>query len=292
MNNSGTRTTLIIGAAVVAAGGLASVVANAQAPAAPAIAPAPETPRGPDGKPVLQGMWVNAGPGAPSGSSVQNYNGRGGTFVGLEADGAIRRTSNDNMPLYKPEYWDRITYNDYMGNWDDPVSSCYPLGVPRSGAPHQIVKVEGQPAYILVYQSGFNGYNGSYRGWNEYRWIWTDGRARNQNSVAFEGFNGDSIGHWEGDTLVIETIGFSDETWLHKNGWIHGFNMKVTERLTRVSNSLVWEATVEDPEFMLEPWKMSPMVARFTGQPTSTNYVPESRPCLVREPYGSHTRSG
>jgi hypothetical protein len=290
MNNSGSRTTLIIGAAVVA-GGMAGVVANAQAPAqAPAAAPAPVTPRGPDGKPIIHGVWVSGGVGLPSGSDTQNFQGRGGNYVGLEADGAIRRTMNENMPLYKPEYWDKITELEYFGNWEDPVDHCWGLGVPRMGPPHQIVKVEGQPAYILINQSGFNGYNGSYQPTSQYRWVWADGRPHRQEYVAYETSMGDPVAHWEGDTLVIESIGFTDWTWLHKNGWIHGFNMKVTERLTRVGDALVWEATVEDPEFLQEPWRMTPTVSQVNRNPNA--YLPETLPCSVIEPFGSHTRSG
>jgi hypothetical protein len=101
---------------------------------------------------------------------------------------------------------------------------------------------------------------------------------------------GDATAKWEGDTLVIESTGFSDESWLHKNGWPHGFKMKVTERLTRIGNDLIWEATVEDPEYLQQPWKMTPIVARLN---TNANAIlGESPPCIVREPYASHVRSG
>ena len=282
MKNTGSRTAWALGAAVLT-GGMTTGTAQAQV----------ETPRGEDGHPILSGLLVGGGARLPT-SELEDaatvFRGRGGTYVGLEADGAIRRTSNDNHPLYKPEYWDQITHNDYFGNWDDPVSFCFPLGTPRSGAPHQIVEVKGQPAVILVYQAGFNGYGGSYRGWDDFRFIWTDGREHDPGLVARETLKGASVGHWEGDTLVIESIGFTDDTWLHKNGWIHGYNMKVTERLTRVGNALVWEATVEDPEYFQEPWVMTPMVAQYNTNPDA--YIPEGLPCLVREPYASHVRSG
>ncbi len=181
--------------AVVLAGGVAAGGASAQAQ---------ETPRTADGHPDLQGVWVNGGVNLASGADTLDFRGRGGSFVGFEADGALRRTVNDNVPLYKPEYWDQITENDYMGNWDDPVDSCFPLGVPRQGAPHQIVKVEGIPAYVLMNQAGFNGYNGSYQSWDVHRWVWADGREHNAEYVAYESAMGDPVAHWEGDTLVIE----------------------------------------------------------------------------------------
>jgi hypothetical protein len=286
MSNPGSRTTLIIGAAVLATGTVAGI-AQAQAPQAPAPA---QTPRGPDGKPILQGVWVGGGINLASGADNVNFAGRGGDFVGFEADGALRRTSNDNIPVYKPEFWDRITENDYRGNWDDPVSHCFSLGVPRMGGPHQIIKVEGQPALILINQAGFNGYNGTYQSHDVHRIIYTDNRPLTPVQVAAETYMGSSRARWEGDTLVIESIGFSDETWLHKNGYIHGFNMKVTEKLTRRGNLLIWEATVEDPEFLEQPWVMTPMIRQLNTDPNA--FLPEALPCLEREPYGSPTRSG
>jgi hypothetical protein len=298
MRNPSSRTTLIIGAAVVAGGMIATVAdVQAQAPAAPAApgaaAATPATPRDADGHPVLSGMWTGGASGVTAttaGNVTQVWKGRGGTFVGLEADGGLRREANDNLPLYKPEFWDRITENEYQGNWDDPVSSCIPLGVPRLGVPAQIVKVEGQPAYVLFNKAGFTGYAGSYNSWDVSRWIWADGRPHNVNYAASETLMGDATAKWEGDTLVIESTGFSDESWLHKNGWPHGFKMKVTERLTRIGNDLIWEATVEDPEYLQQPWKMTPIVARLN---TNANAIlGESPPCIVREPYASHVRSG
>jgi hypothetical protein len=295
MSNPSSRTTLIIGAAVVAGGivTIAEVQAQAQAPAAPVATATPQTPRDADGHPILSGLWTGGANGVTAttaGNVTQVWRGRGGTFVGLEADGGLRREANDNVPLYKPQYWDQITENEYQGNWEDPVDSCISLGVPRMGIPAQIVKVEGQPAYVLFNKAGFTGYAGSYQSWDVSRWLWADGRPHNVNYAASETGMGDASAHWEGDTLVIESIGFTDETWLHKNGWPHGFKMKVTERLTRVGNSLVWEATVEDPEYLQQPWKMTPIVAQLNANPNAI--LGESPECQVREPFSSHVRSG
>jgi hypothetical protein len=293
MDNRNGRTVLVIGA-VVAAGAAVATAVSAQAPAAApgAAAPAPPTPRTPDGKPDLQGQWTGGGVNLASGNEFINFAGRGGNFVGFEADGSLFRTSTLNKPQYKPEYWDQITENEFRGNWEDPVNSCIPLGVPRMGIPHAIYQIAGQPKLILLYQAGFNGYGGSYASWDQHRVIWTDGRPHNVQNVAYESAMGDSVAHWEGDTLVIETIGFTDSTWLHKNGWIHGFNMKVTERLTRDGNRLTWEATVEDPEYLTEPWKMTPMVANFNANSSKDAWLAEGLPCQVREPYTSPVRSG
>jgi hypothetical protein len=289
MKNIGERTALIIGAAAVA--GALGAAANAQVPATGAAAAAPPpTPRTADGHPDLQGQWVGGGISIGSGAEAITFAGRGDSFVGFEADGSLFRTSTLNKPQYKPEYWDLITDLEYNGNWEDPVNSCIPLGVPRMGVPHAIYSLVGQPKIILLYQAGFNGYGGSYASWDQHRMIPTDGRPHNIANVAAENLMGDSVAHWEGDSLVIETVGFTDSSWLHKNGWIHGYNMKVTEKLTRNGNQLTWEATVEDPDYLTEPWKMTPMVE--TLNTNKDAFIAEQLPCQVREPYYSHVRSG
>jgi hypothetical protein len=288
MTKPTTRTALAIGAAVLA-GSVAAATTGAQAQA-PAAKPAAETPRTPDGHPDLGGVWVGGGVSLATGAEEINLCGRGGFFVGFEADGAVRRTTNDNVPVYKPQYWDQVTDNDYLGNWEDPVSHCISLGVPRQGGPHQIINIAGQPAIILVNQAGFNGYNGTYQSHDVFRIVYTDNRPRDPKYVAYESMMGAPQAHWDGDTLVIESIGFTDATWLHKNGYIHGFNMKVTERLTRKGDFLIWEATVEDPDYLTEPWVMTPMIRQINKDPNA--YLPEALPCLEREPYGSPTRSG
>ena len=289
MLNAEQRSILILGAAAVAG---TITVAGAQAQSSPSAAPAapPVTPRGPDGHPVLDGIWVAGGVNVASGAEEVTFAGRGNSFVGFEADGGLFRTSDMNVPKYKPEYWDQLTENEYNGNFEDPYVFCLPVGVPRLGAPAQIISVPGKPQVELLYQAGFTGYLGSYESWDVHRFIWTDGRPHNPQYVAYESAMGDSVAHWEGDTLVIDTVGFTDTTWLHKQGWIHGFNMKVTERLTRDGNNLTWDATVEDPDYLTEPWHMDPIVEKLNTDPNAD--LPEAYPCEVREPFSSHVRSG
>ena len=119
-----------------------------------------------------------------------------------------------------------------------------PNGVPRLGPPAEIIALKDQPFVLLIYSL------------REMRIVPTDGRSHNLINVAAETWNGDPVGRWEGDTLVIESVGFTDASWLAKSGFIHGFNMKVTETLTRDrNNNLTWSATVEDPEYLEKPWK-------------------------------------
>ena len=69
-------------------------------------------------------------------------------------------------------------------------------------------------------------------------------------------FNGLAVGCWEGDTLVVTSMGFTDRTWLHWSGYIHSNEMTVIERLRRQGDTLIYQATVEDPVMFLQPWTM------------------------------------
>jgi hypothetical protein len=273
------RVALGMSAALIGGSMLYGVVAYAQAPATPAAPPV--VPRMADGHPDISGLYVGGvggGSNLPTGVGSGNFASRTGDFNGFEEDNGLSRMSLRLAPVYKPEYWDVVQMNDYRGNWDDPVHKCYPDSPPALGNPDQIIKVDGQPAMIFVYAAGFSGYIGRYLNHTQYRWVWTDGRPHDVAVVLQESYLGEAVGHWEGDTLVVETIGFSDESWLSRSGWIHGFNMKVTERLTRKGNQLVWEATVEDPDFFAEPWVLRPMTANVNARPNAV--MPAALPCF------------
>jgi hypothetical protein len=217
-----------------------------QSPAAAASA-AP-TPRTPDGHPDLTGNW---GEGGGGGSVTRDAKGdvdvaipaRGGSGANFEIDNAKRRRADPNKPLYKPEYVKKVQDLDDNEATEDPDFFCKPSGVPRVGAPNQIVQAPGK--VVFLYQSG-----------NIFRVIPTDGRAHSANLD--ETFMGDSVGHWEGDTLVVDVIGFNDVSWLAIPGYFHSTALHVTERLRREGNILHYQATVEDPEVLVQPWVMTP----------------------------------
>ncbi len=284
---------------------------QAAAPAQPApLYPTPAFPvcvinkpgdcRLPDGKPDLTGLYVAGGAtgqavfqnGLASGAEGITFAGRGNDFVGFEADGGLFRQTRDyfdpapglpsttRAPRYKPEHWESIVEAEYNGNFEDPAQRCFPNGVPRMGAPAAILSLTNAP-FVVIIQS-----------LREIRIVPTDGRQHDVTTVAAETWNGDAVGHWEGDTLVVESIGFTDGSWLSKSGFIHGFGMKVTERITRKDNNLTWEATVEDPEFLAEPWKITPVTRPLTLNPNA-NMVDVS-PCddIDRLHTTAHVRSG
>jgi len=125
----------------------------------------------------------------------------------------------------------------------DPVFSCYPPGVPRIylfGFPMQIVQVPGQVIMLFEYD-------------HFVRRIYTDGRPHDMNQGPL--WMGDSIGKWEGDTLVADTVSFNDKSLIDRVGHPHSDALHVVERIRRVDqNSLEIGLTVEDPKAFTNPW--------------------------------------
>jgi len=150
-----------------------------------------------------------------------------------------------------------------------------PLGVPRIGPPSQIVQTPKQ--LIFLYQSG--GAAGSPG--NQYRVIPIDGRPLPPKSE-WEGYwYGQAVGHWDGDTMVIEVVDFNEDTWLGNQGYFHSGDMKVTERLTRTGNTIRYQATVEDPKVLMKPWVMNPRTLNLNTDPLAL--LEESPPCSERD---------
>jgi hypothetical protein len=81
--------------------------------------------------------------------------------------------------------------------------------------------------------------------------------------------------------MVIDIVGFNDESWLGWPGWLHSNNMHVIERYTRNGNTLRWESTVEDPDTLLEPFRMDPRVLRLNPDPKAS-FI-EDLPCEERD---------
>jgi hypothetical protein len=85
------------------------------------------------------------------------------------------------------------------------------------------------------------------------RQIYTDGRKHNTDLGPT--WMGDSIGHWDGDTLVVDTIGFNDKTWLDRAGHPHSTDLHLVERIRRVDKSTLQDdLTIEDPKAYTKPW--------------------------------------
>jgi hypothetical protein len=279
------RPAIGLSAAVVMGAMVAVIGAQAQQP--PAAQPPAPTPKNQWGVTDFSGLWVGgvggAGPTGEGGGS--NFQGRGGDFEGFY-DSALIRMNDPNKPLYRPEFWQEVKENDYYGNWRDPTMSCLPAGVPRQGPPSAIYQTEKE--VVLVY--GWAPF--ALGAFNTVRIVPIDGRPHNAAQVANESWSGSSIGRIEGNKLTIETIGLSPRSWLHKSGYIHGYNTKVVETITREGNRFTWQATVHDDEYLLKPWTMNPVVRTLNTDPT--RILGEGGPCEDKdvELITSPTRSG
>jgi hypothetical protein len=230
------------GLLVLSLGALAwlAVVGVDAAPQGSAAAAKP-TPRAAGGHPDLTGMWYRrvAGP-------VTQRVGKSLVIVNNApvVEGAGNRY-NPGTPTYKPQFLARIKeLKDDQINVD-PAFHCGPPGIVRIGPPHRIVQTARE---IVILYDDLNG--------NFFRLIPIDGRKHRTGIEPSA--HGDSVGRWEGDTLVIDVRNILEDTWLGDNGLFHTANLKVTERLTRQGDTLKWEAIVEDPEVLEEPWKVTP----------------------------------
>ena len=235
----------------------AAILALCLAPAAlSAQQPQPATPRTPDGHPDLSGLWIGGGGGGggnPFTDEVRNSLGavgiapsilatRDDNVENFERDNALVRRMTTSKPLYKPQYWETVKKLDQDSNLADPGFNCMPPGIPRSGPPAQIVQTKDQLIFLYLGVGGATAFPATYRV------IPTDGRKHSNLNDLDGTWFGESIGRWEGDTMVIDSIGFNSSSWLDTGGYFHSENLHVVERLTRNGNMLTWQVTSEDPE--------------------------------------------
>ena len=275
----------VIGASLVAQGGFGQGGGRGGAPQGdPAAAP---TPRLANGKPDLTGSWAGGlsftGAGAP-GVTVGGMFRRCTPFqskncmewTNQSEDWPFMSTARLDMrvPIYKPEHWDKMIEMDQWTNRDDPVMTCLPLGVPRQGPPARIFHTDTD--ITMLYRAGVDGAGG----YAEHRMVAIDGKPHNPQRPNNYTYFGYTVGRWEGDTLVLDSIGFSDETWLGRGGYFHSDKMRVVEKFTRTGNQMLYEVTVEDPEVLVEPWVMPSRMLRLS--PTNT-IIAERGSCTESE---------
>ncbi|PYU27817.1 MAG: hypothetical protein DMG32_05015 [Acidobacteria bacterium] len=215
-----------------------------------------------DGHPDLNGFWASsAGPDTPVGGfGPPDPNVRRGD------NGARARLADPNQPPYKPELLEKV--KDLARNESklDPAFFCKPGGIPRIGPPHAIIQAPGMPI-VFLYQVIAG---------NAFRLVPTDGRPHDPEADL--SYYGDSVGHWEGDTLVVDSTDFNDDTWLGLDGWFHSTALHVVERITREGDTIRYQATVEDPNVFTRPWAMNPRIAKAT-----TDLIVENAPCVERD---------
>jgi hypothetical protein len=218
--------------------------------------------------PDLSGVWQYT-------DWIGNYMTGGGRRCGPTQEKGCNRSVNQtedfelyspsrfgqlNTPVYKPELWDKIQELDMWTNKYDPVMTCQPLGVPRQGPPRRIYQSENDITFLY-----FGGDAGG--GYGEYRIIPIDGRKHAENAGFDATYMGVTVGRWEGETLILDSIGFIDTTWIGRGGFFHSSEMKVVEKFTRQGDAILYDVTIEDPEVLLEPWVFPTRTVRRNTNP-------------------------
>jgi hypothetical protein len=207
---------------------------QAQAKAAPFT-------RLPDGKPDFQGMW-DAATFAPA-YDIEDH--PVAQFEIPAGKGVIVDPADGKIP-YQP--WALAKKNDLMEHhmFQDPEAHCTLAGVPRQMyAPFgfQIFQPKG---YVVIFFEAFHAY----------RIIDLSGRPHAAENIKM--FQGDSRGHWEGDSLVVDVTNQNDKTWFDMSGNFHSDAIHVVERYTPVdANTINYEATIDDPKVYTRPWKIA-----------------------------------
>lgn len=193
----------------------------------------PPVPRTADGHPDLNGVWE---------STTLSITLEAGLEQGHPIAPFARSGFGGPPPYTQAALAKHQEYVDRKGI-DDPMTRCLPVGVPRitiQPMPFQIVQTPGKIVILYEYFSLF-------------RVIPTNGGPH--PSDVYPTFMGDSVAHWEGDTLVIDATGFNDKTWLVGVGTYHSEALHVTERFTRTDyNNISYDAIMEDPQVFTKPW--------------------------------------
>lgn len=136
----------------------------------------------------------------------------------------------------------------------DPTGFCLPPGPSRvltSPFPFLIVQQDDKIALLFEYQT-------------IWRVIYMDGRRHPEDIADYPEFMGHSIGRWEGDTLVVDTVGINERTWLDTAGHEHSGKLHLTERFRRIGDDKIeWTVTFDDPVFFSKPWSLARTFSRF-----------------------------
>jgi len=255
---------------VVACVGLCSAGAFAQwlnyvAPGTPRTADgkpdlAAPAPRTVDGKPDLSGVWMHE---ITSIEEVRRLFGRGfdeailTNGLGMEI-GTQHKYEFDILLDFKPgesplrpEAAEQI--RRYAQGRRDGSDVCVGIpGIPRADLLSEPIKIVQAPrTTVILYEAG-----------NSHRQVYTDGRAlpKEFNLPAWLGY---SVGHWDGDTLVVDVTNLTDATWFDRSGNFHSDALHVVERYTPAGPDVIrYEAVIEDPQVFTRPWKISMPIYR------------------------------
>ena len=187
-------------------------------------------------------------------------------FHGFDNRQVDARAAAPNKPEYKAEHLERVKYLSDRQGVLDPAFHCRPQGVPRMGPPSQIVQTPG----LVVFLYGAS---------NLFRVIPTDGRPHRAD--ADPSYMGDSVGRFDGNTLIVDVTNFIEDTWLGSDGYFHSENLHVVERFTRNGDTLTYAVTVEDPSVFARPWVIAPRDLKLSKNPADA--LLEAPPCIEQD---------
>ncbi len=203
--------------------------------------PIPPPPRLPDGRPDLgnaTGSWFGPTIGDMSGHGRGTSNNVGGLAGEAMPEGVVE------VPFLP---WAQKAYDQRQATIakDDPEAFCVPPGIPRTNAIAFPFQIYQHPDRIIFL----------YEKLNVWRIVWMDGRKHTPPDKLNPSFYGESIGHWEGDTLVIDVVGQNDLSWIDSAGHPKTDKVHVTERWQRRNQQILhYEATIDDPGAYSRPW--------------------------------------
>ncbi len=225
----------------------AIIIALAQTPSKSPAKSA--VPRASDGKPDLTGVWQGGSTLRGSWEEANGGTGVGGS--GRDPSAPVTLSSNDRPAgregaPYQPWAAQKVLEAFSRRGIDDPTARCLPAGLPRTVMlglfPQQFVQTSKQIVMLYEYM-------------NVFRVIPLN--AKHPDDL-LPSYLGNSVGRWEGDTLVVDTIGFNDKTWLAGTGTFHTDALHTVERFTRVDKDQInYEITMEDPNVFTKPWKLT-----------------------------------
>ncbi len=195
----------------------------------------------PDGKPNLQGYWETR-----NFFTAFDLETHEKAEFGVPAGRGVIVDPADGKIPYQP--WALQKKKDLVEHhmFEDPQAHCYLSGVPRqmyTPFGFQILQPPGN--VVLLYEA-----------FHSYRIIPLDGRPHPPSAIRM--FEGDSRGHWEGDSLVVDVTNQNERTWFDMAGNFHSDALHVIERYTPVdANTIRYEATLEDPKVFTRPFKIA-----------------------------------
>ena len=201
-------------------------------------------PRTAEGRPDFNGIWQTIG---SAHWDLQDHPARSGPVLELGALAAIPAglsvVEGNEIP-YQP--WAAAKKKENYENWltRDPEIKCYLPGIPRATY---------MPYPFQILQTHNNDILMAYEYASASRVI----KMAETDPPPVDTWMGQSTGRWEGDSLLVDTIGFNDQTWFDRAGNFHSDALHVVERFTLVNPDLLdYQATIEDPKVFTRPWKI------------------------------------